>query len=633
MSNTKVAISLPGENQDFSKVVREVSALVGKMAGIQLGEKQFTMVENRVRSRMIRLGLDNPNDYIDRLKNKWAEESQILLSLITTHHTYFFREFAHFEFLKNTGINKILSEVKKRGDKKIRIWSAACSRGQEVYSLSMFLTAILPAIAPGIEFEIWGTDVDPESVKIANNGVYPYKDIKQIPMALAANHWARGSGEISEYVKAKPSIKSQCHFETFNLIQPSNKFSTMKFDIIFCRNVFIYFSPDQIQSISQFFMKQLTDTGLLFLGISESLNGLDVDAKPVGPSIYVKKSTALKVVEPISSTVKDAVTTSTPKQTSISIDTVAKTENKPIRVICVDDSPSILTLLKRILDKAYGFEIVATAANGKIAMELMKTTKADLMTLDIHMPEMDGITYLKQNMNANHPPIVMISSVNRENADTALKALELGASDYIEKPSLQNLAERSDEIRTKLKSAVLYSTSKKGPSEVDLSFKKSSIISNPENKLRILIGGLTHKKVIDTIVSQMKPSDPHLLILVEGAKDALDVYANELKKKTALKINVCADNLISKSGEIFIYDLKSIPSSIEGAIKQKKCAAMILGLPSGNAVNFFNKNINIYWILEDLPETNEKNYIEIKDKSSFIAPATSFMSISEENLD
>jgi len=130
------------------KVVAEVSFIVSEMAGIQLGERQESMVENRLRTRMLKLNLPTFEDYLKFLKHNQETESQALLSLLTTHHTYFFREFSHFEHLLNHGLNSMIDKARARPDKTIRVWSAACSRGQEVYSLAMFFNFHLKHMAP-----------------------------------------------------------------------------------------------------------------------------------------------------------------------------------------------------------------------------------------------------------------------------------------------------------------------------------------------------------------------------------------------------------------------------------------------------------------------------------------------------
>ena len=424
-----------GSKEDFKMAVQKVSAIVSKMAGIQLGDKQQAMVESRLRSRMARLNIDNVDEYMRRLEKEKESESLALLSLLTTHHTFFFREFNQFEDLLNRGLPALIARARERGDRKIRIWSAACSRGQEVYSLAMFMRFHLAATAPDIDYEIWGTDIDPESVTWARNGVYKASDLKQAPAMYIDGQWIRGQGHVSEFVKVKPLLKEKCHFETVNLLHPEIFLADKKFDLIFCRNVFIYFNPEQVQKMSASLLKHLDEQGLMFLGASETLNGLDLQARLVGPSIYVhaKRPQAAKFVTP-------TVTSPTVR-----------------RILCIDDSPVILTLLKKILIPESGFEVVGTANNGLEALKILQHTKVDAITLDLHMPEMDGLGFLSAK-KSTQAPIIVVSSVNRDDMSLAQKALSLGAVDYVEKPSLENLAQAGNEIRSKLKTAVAFAS-------------------------------------------------------------------------------------------------------------------------------------------------------------------------------
>ena len=140
-----------------------------------------------------------------------------------------------------------------------------------------------------ITFEIEGTDIDKASVKIAENGVYNYTDIKTIPMKYLSNHWQRGKGDIEKFVKVKPSLREKCSFR-FGNIQELTKELKGKYDIVFCRNVFIYFDQVQIKKISADILKHLQPSGLFFTGVSESLTSLELPIATHGPSIYTHKN-------------------------------------------------------------------------------------------------------------------------------------------------------------------------------------------------------------------------------------------------------------------------------------------------------------------------------------------------------
>lgn len=472
-------------------VVEEVSKIVSQMAGIQLGPRQVVMVENRLKARMVKMGIKDFDAYLKHLKAHQEEESQALLSLMTTHHTYFFREFSHFEFLLNKGLDILIQKAKQRGDNKIRIWSAAASRGQEAYSLAMFFKFHLAHANSGVDFEIWGTDVDPESINYAKNAVYKAEELKQSPAMYIDDNWVRGRGEVKDFSKLKDNLRSKCQFTTLNLLKPESFLNGKTFDVVFCRNVFIYFNQDQIKHCSEQILKHLDPDGFFFLGVSETLNGLNLNISNLGPSVYQHP----RPVQTFKSPPKKQVPMSIPQ------------ENRPIEVLCVDDSKAILTLLNGILNKENGFVVKAIAKNGLEAIEKIKTEKFDVITLDMHMPELDGVGFLEKSKDMKRPPVIVVSSINRDDTSIAQKALQLGALDYVEKPSLENIAQASNEIRAKLKMAMSMVKS-----NIPIVTTSTSPTSTAKKKVLIVDDSKTIRQLLSKILSE----DPMLQVVAEA---------------------------------------------------------------------------------------------------------------------
>lgn len=420
--------------------IMSLASEVSEVSGVQLGAKQNEMVIQRLQRRMTLLGLKSEAEYLEYYNNNREDEFRELVSLFTTHHTYFFREFKHFEILKEQTLPQIIPLVRKRADKTIHLWSAACSRGHEVYSLAIFMELCLKELAPDLNFHIHGTDIDAISVEYAKNGVFSKKEVDSIPLAYQTGQFIRGKGEYSEFCRVHQRLVDQCTYGVANLIDVKT-WPNQNYDIIFCRNVFIYFTPADMEKIARNFQKKLNESGTLFLGLTETLNGLDVNLKSIGPSVYSaqapKPATSnLKLVEskPI------AATFSQPQ-----LQPQAKKQNVK-RVLCVDDSPTILSLLRKTFSAADGFVVADTAANGQEAIDRIKKNKYDLITLDIHMPIMDGIEFLKNSQSLNRPPVIVISSVDRQEQSLALEALRLGAKDYVEKPTLSTFNTSREEI-------------------------------------------------------------------------------------------------------------------------------------------------------------------------------------------
>jgi chemotaxis protein methyltransferase CheR len=456
--------------ETIQKVVKKVSSVVTDLAGIQLGPTQFSMVESRLRSRMLKLSIQTFEDYLGHLNAHYETETQALLSLLTTHHSYFFREFAHFSFLLETGLEKLVRQVRSRGDKKIRIWSAASSRGQEAFSLALFLDFHLSTIAPDLDFEIWGTDVDAQSIRYAQNGVYPYEDLKQVPPIYARNCWIRGTTNFKNFAKIRNSLREKCHFSTLNVLKADSFLQGKMFDVIFCRNVFIYFNAEQIKTSVEGFLEHLHPDGFLFLGVSENLNGLGLDIETVAASIYTRKAARTPAAASILMPPRKSDRSSGPS------------DPRPRKVLIVDDSASVRRLLVEIIKKDPLLEVVAQAEKPSEVEALIQRHRPDLITLDIHMPEMDGVTLLQKIFPLYQIPTVMITSVRREDGPEVLRALEIGAVDYIQKPALGDLASVSTEICERLRIA----------SEANVGLKASSrkVLSrgaHHENNL-VLIG-------------------------------------------------------------------------------------------------------------------------------------------------
>lgn len=606
-------------SSEFVPLIEKVSSLVHKISGNKLGEKQAFMIETRLRKRMLELGIKSPNDYAAYIDQNIQKETGVLVGLITTHHTFFFREFSHFELLKKM-LPEMVAAAKARGDKTVRIWSAACSRGQEAYSIAMFLEFYLPQIDPTVTYAIVGTDIDQESVKIASNGVYHQNEIKEIPMNFMGNHWAKGTGDIAMYAKVKETIRKKCTFKPGNLLNTNDAVGNTKFDIVFCRNVFIYFEQHQIEKICTEMMKHMHTHAVFFSGISESLTGYKVDFSSIGPSAYRMKTFEQEKMAKEA----PAVAVTAQKAAPNPVATPMSFAPEIIKVFCIDDSPSIHTLLRKILPKDEGFEIIGHAMNGKEAMEKLKGLRPDVITLDIHMPEMDGIEYLQKNFNSSHPPVVMLSSASREDSETAMKALRSGASDFVEKPSLQNLEEKGEEIRTKLKTVVSDKAMGFKVSSFDKEVSHKIEIKDAHNKVRVITGSISDMKKMKEFFKHTDGTQPPSVVFFEGQTEVLEGLVKEHSKDFKMKVHFLADEKMElKTNEIYFADMKKYCRPLADKYSKYETSILCFGAVSkGCADNVLNwKNAQL--LIEDMGQKmNHKS--PLKDVASDCVPATSF---------
>ncbi len=459
--------------------------MIQKISGNRLGEEKKTLVETRIMRRIRRLELKDINEYLIHFNKSPGSEVQELISLFTTHTTEFFREKDHYFYLENHIFPKF------KAGSVIRIWSAACSTGEEVYSLAICAMEYLKKnnLQNAIKVEILGTDIDFNAVNTAGEGIYPYSYIERLPPHIARNYFETAEIDGEKWVRVNDEIFSLCSFNQHNLL--SSQYHFPKFDVIFLRNVLIYFPPKEITFVMKQLHEHLHQDGFLFLGHSESLLDIQSKFKLIGNSIYV--STDNKIIQ------------------------IKKDENKKskIDVLIVDDSKTIRVLLKNILSEKEGFHIVAEAENPIEAEKILEKNPVDVMTLDIHMPEKDGITYLAELQKKKDPPkVVMVSSISLEDATNALSCFDLGAMDYIEKPSAQNLSGEADRIRTVVRAAF---NSKK------MNYKDSSLAGNSNTQT-------TFKEKLDTI--SRSPFDLLLMGASTGGVESLRVVLKEIPKNS-----------------------------------------------------------------------------------------------------
>ena len=585
------------------QLVEEISRLINQRTGIQLGAKQVSMVESRLKRRTYELGLARIEEYDSYFHENRDSEVEALVSLLTTHHTFFFREFVQFEFLEQK-LPELVARARTRGSKTLEIYSAACSRGQEVYSLAMHLDYHLKEIAPDFDFHIFGSDVDPQSIEIAKNGVYRREDIKGTPLNYLGSHWARGTGEISEFVKAKKSLRNKVSFSVVNLIDHKGT-EGKSFDAIFCRNVFIYFTLGQVKSITEGLISKLHPGGLLFVGVSESLHSSGLPIHAVGSSVYSTKALA-----PASAPVVSAL-----------LPPVAPTPvfvmPNPLRVVCIDDSASILTLMKKILTKEHGFEVVGTAANGLEAQEVVKKQKPDALTLDIHMPIKTGIEFLEDTKGKDRPPTVMVTSVSREDAALAWKTLSLGASDYVEKPALNNLEQRADEIRAKLRSAY-RSRQKPAPKKLDKEFSRDAIIPRPTDCGCLLVFGLGEFDACAKVVKELGPLNLKVWLTVEGADAMLPSIAERISAESRQKVTM----------EDGVFQLLPFRAACEALSKKPQKSVMVFGEIAKHGAEQVLSLIGAQLLLADLGAG--KGTAALAEVASDVLPASSFTYLAQQ---
>lgn len=250
--------------------------MIYETAGIAMSVAKKPLVSGRLAKRVKHHALDSYAAYFKLLQQQGNGELQIAVDLLTTNETFFFREPKHFDFLREA----ILPTW--QGGQQRRVWSAASSSGEEAYTLAM----LLAAHAPVDNWEIVGTDISTRVLERARSGQYAIERAARIPRPYLVDYCLKGVGSQDGTFIVNRELRRKVAFVHANLKQDLS--SLGQFDVVFLRNVLIYFDQPTKQQVVSRLVRQLKPGGYLFVGHSESLNGISAEVVPMQPSIYRK---------------------------------------------------------------------------------------------------------------------------------------------------------------------------------------------------------------------------------------------------------------------------------------------------------------------------------------------------------
>ncbi len=267
-------------SRDYSRLRR----LVYDESGINLGSERKTMLEGRIRRRLKELAILSYGEYCDYLFSAAGLQEELipLIDAVTTNKTDFFREPRHFEFL-NAKVLPAHMQI-NGGRRPFLVWSAACSTGEEPYTLAMVLSEFGLSHS-GFSFTILATDISTSVLKKAALGIYSTDVVRPVPQPLKVKYFMRGREAGSKRVRVVPELRRLVEFRRLNFMDSNYRISE-KFDAVFCRNVIIYFDRPTQQSILQKITGRLLPSGYLFMGHAETLHELNLPVFQVAPALY-----------------------------------------------------------------------------------------------------------------------------------------------------------------------------------------------------------------------------------------------------------------------------------------------------------------------------------------------------------
>jgi len=266
-------------DREMDRIVR----LVYERSGIALHRGKRALVVARLHKLLKSGGFASFADYVHHVEtDRTGHELSALLDAITTNHTSFFREDEHFRFLAARVVPPLAA-----ADRPVRVWCAACSTGQEPITLAVTLMEALPQ-AQRARIRLLASDISTRALKTASAGVYPTRVAAGVPASVLKAYFERGLGADDGKVRVQAHVRRAIEYRRLNLIEIDNLHET--FDVVFCRNVMIYFDKAVQQRVVSMIERHLAPGGYLFIAHSESLNGLSHELKWMAPAVYQRRA-------------------------------------------------------------------------------------------------------------------------------------------------------------------------------------------------------------------------------------------------------------------------------------------------------------------------------------------------------
>lgn len=264
-----------------------IRGLIYEHTRISIEERKEDLVHSRLGKRLRALNFTDYDQYCDLLRSPDGEaELQKLVDAISTNHTFFFREEQHFKFLQNQAMKELERDARSSADRTFRVWSAACSSGEEPYSLAILLNEH-PAMVDGMKWRVTATDISRDILQRAASGVYDLNKIRNMPDAWFRTYFLLGQNNTAGKCRVRPELQKHIDFRNLNLFQQDYGLP-MDYHVILCRNVMIYFDQESREKLVNRLFEHLVPGGYLMVGHSESLMSIRHGFDMVQAAIYRK---------------------------------------------------------------------------------------------------------------------------------------------------------------------------------------------------------------------------------------------------------------------------------------------------------------------------------------------------------
>jgi len=267
---------------------KRLSSFIYSEYGIKMPEVKKTMLQSRLHKRLRELNMTSYKDYVEYLFSKEGQQTEVIhmIDMVSTNKTDFFREPVHFDYLHSNVLPELLSGP--HPSRMIKIWSAGCSSGEEPYTIAMSVSEFAANTGSLFDFNILATDISTRMLKQAVEGIYKEVRVDMLPMNFKKRYLLRSKDRINPTVRIIPDLRRKITYQRLNFMDDHYSIND-SFDIIFCRNVLIYFDRDTQEQVISKLCTKLKPDGIFFLGHSESITNFNVPLQQLKPTIFRKK--------------------------------------------------------------------------------------------------------------------------------------------------------------------------------------------------------------------------------------------------------------------------------------------------------------------------------------------------------
>ncbi len=289
MIDTTISNDIDQTLQISHRSFDQLAEFITREFGIKMPESKISMIQSRLLRRVRDLRLPSIDKYCEHLfsSSEGAAERVHFINAVTTNKTDFFREPQHFKYLTETALPKLARSGYGALNGRVALWSAACSSGEEPYTLAMVLSEYA-AGHPAFQFRILATDISTKVLKIAKDGIYSGQQVAPVTPQLRRKYLLQGRGEWHSSMRVASALRRTVSFHQLNLMDADYCVRDM-FDVIFCRNVLIYFERPTQEAVISKLCRNLKPGGYLFIGHSESLSGFDLPLDSAGSACFRKR--------------------------------------------------------------------------------------------------------------------------------------------------------------------------------------------------------------------------------------------------------------------------------------------------------------------------------------------------------